>query len=186
MLGPQRADRAAAGGPGRLRARGGVSGIGCPRRAVRPAPRPGVGSQSAARYSATCRARERVRIGRAEAAAKRTGKRPARASTTAAPVATKVKHRWLSLLYSKLRKLIDELYKGAKTDNPVGTGSTADAIRHEIATREPVGGKWHAQKGLDYINALGRWLRRSPQASASDRAVAQQTIADLDSALMGR
>ena len=35
---------------------------------------------------------------------------------------------------AKLGNIVRDLYKGAKMPNPIGTGSTADAIRSELAT----------------------------------------------------
>jgi hypothetical protein len=87
---------------------------------------------------------------------------------------------------SKLGNLVRDLYKGAKTKNPIGTGSTADAIRHEIATGRPVGGKFHTQKGQQYIQALENWLGKNPTASPGDRSVAQSIIADLRNTLGGK
>jgi hypothetical protein len=69
----------------------------------------------------------------------------------------------------KLANLTKDLYKGANTKNPIGTGSTADAIRHEAATGEAVGGKFHSQKWQEYARALESWLRKNPSASSSDR-----------------
>jgi RHS repeat-associated protein len=83
----------------------------------------------------------------------------------------------------KLQKYVEELYKGAKADKPIGTGSTADAIRHELATGEQVGNKWHSQKGSDYITALERWQQNNPGASHYDRMVAESIKRDLQNAL---
>jgi hypothetical protein len=86
----------------------------------------------------------------------------------------------------KLNNLVNDLYKGAKTDNPIGTGSTADAIRHEQKTGQPVGGKFHTQKGEEYARALEKWLEKNPNASESDRAAARAMLDDLQGALEGR
>ena len=85
-----------------------------------------------------------------------------------------------------LQNLVNDLYKGAKTKKPIGTGSTADAIRHEAITKKPVGGKFHREKGEQYSNALGKWLRKNPNASASDRRAAQNMLDDLKDALKGK
>ena len=80
----------------------------------------------------------------------------------------------------RLRELVDYLYReGAQ----VGSGSTAAAIRAELATGQAVGGAWHAQKGRDAIVALERWLTRNPQAGRADISAAQNIIADLRNAL---
>jgi hypothetical protein len=83
----------------------------------------------------------------------------------------------------KLGNLVRDLYKGTNTNNPIGTGSTADAIRHELATGQAVGGKFHAQKGAEYARALENWLSKNPSASAADRSAAQAVLDDLRSAL---
>jgi len=80
----------------------------------------------------------------------------------------------------KLQNIVNQLYRpGAQ----IGNGSTADAIRYEKATGCPVGGRWHAQKGWDYVRALQRWLQQNPNASASDRQAAQDILDDLLDAL---
>ncbi len=85
----------------------------------------------------------------------------------------------------KLNDLVNDLYKGAKTKSPIGTGSTADAIRHELATGQAVGGQFHTQKGQEYARALEKWLSKNPGGSAGDRAAAQSILDDLRSALGG-
>ena len=85
----------------------------------------------------------------------------------------------------KLRNLVDDLYKGAHTHNPLGTGSTADAIRHELQTGTPVGGKFHIQKGREYVRALEKWLDKHPHAAQDDRNAAQAILQDLLSDLRG-
>ena len=83
----------------------------------------------------------------------------------------------------KLANIVSDLYKGAKTANPIGTGSTADAIRNEAATGLATGGKFHAQKGDEYIRALDKWLTKNPNALQKDRMVAESLKADLRDAL---
>ncbi len=85
----------------------------------------------------------------------------------------------------KLNNLVKDLYKGANTKSPIGTGSTADAIRSEAATGQAVGGKFHTQKGQDYARALEKWIRKNPSAAETDRAAAQSMLDDLRSALGG-
>ena len=87
---------------------------------------------------------------------------------------------------SKLANIVDDLYKGAKTSNPIGSGSTADAIRQEIYTGTPVGGRFHSQKGQQYVNALTSWIRKNPNASANDISTAQLLLNDLTNALRGQ
>lgn len=85
-----------------------------------------------------------------------------------------------SITDAELQRLVNEQYRpGAK----VGSGSTADAIRHERATGQMVGGRSHSQKGEDSIRALQRWLDKHPNAKPGDRAAAENIIMDLQDAL---
>ena len=85
----------------------------------------------------------------------------------------------------KLNNLVDNLYKGAKGPNPIGTGSTADAVRNELITGLPTCGRFHSQKAQETINGLTNWLRKNPNASHHDRLVAQSLLDDLKAALGG-
>ena len=85
----------------------------------------------------------------------------------------------------KLSKLVDNLYKGAKGPNPIGTGSTADAVRNELITGLGTHGRFHTQKAQETINGLTNWLRKNPSASHHDRLVAQSLLDDLKAALGG-
>ena len=75
--------------------------------------------------------------------------------------------------------------KGAKGQNPVGNGSTADAVRNELNTFLPTHGKFHFQKTEQYVNALNNWLGKNPNASYYDRLVAESLKQDLQNALAG-
>lgn len=83
----------------------------------------------------------------------------------------------------RLGDMMDELYRDNAT---VGSGSTAAAVRHELATGNPVGGVYHSQKARDAITFLERWLRNNPTATPGDRAAAENVIRDLTDALAGR
>lgn len=85
----------------------------------------------------------------------------------------------------KLGNIVNDLYKGTTNPNRVGTGTTADAIRNEIATGQATAGRFHAQKGLEYERGLGNFLRRNPSASYRDRLTAQSLLDDLRSARGG-
>ena len=85
----------------------------------------------------------------------------------------------------KLKNLVNDLYKGAKMPSPIGTGSTADAVRNELKTGLPTGGRFHSQNAQEYITALRRFLKNNPNASNSDRMVAQALLDDLIAALKG-
>ncbi|MFI8384436.1 DUF637 domain-containing protein [Pseudomonas sp. NPDC079086] len=82
----------------------------------------------------------------------------------------------------KLASLIDPLYRPNAT---VGSGSTAAAIRQELATGQPVGGAFHSQKATDSIVALQKWLDRNSTAAPGDRAAAENVIRDMSNALRG-
>ena len=85
---------------------------------------------------------------------------------------------------SKLNNLVNELYHGANAKNKIGDGSTADAIRYEKKEGKPVGGKWHTQKGQEYLAALNKWMERNQDsADAEDVKAAQAIIDDLKDAL---
>jgi hypothetical protein len=86
----------------------------------------------------------------------------------------------------KLGKLVRDLFKGTKVPNPIGTGSTADAVRNELLTGLPTGGRFHSQKAVEYMNALTKWLNKNPNASHYDQLVARSLIEDLQAALMGK
>lgn len=82
----------------------------------------------------------------------------------------------------KLSHLMDEMWR----DNAkIGNGSTAAAVRHELATGKPVGGAFHSQKARDMIRSLEKWLRNNPEATPGDRAAAENVIKDLRDALAG-
>ncbi|HEU4578517.1 MAG TPA: pre-toxin TG domain-containing protein [Polyangiaceae bacterium] len=83
----------------------------------------------------------------------------------------------------KLSKILDEQYReGAK----IGSGSTADAVRHEAATGERVGGRLHRQKAEEAVARLEKWLRDNPTARPGDRAAAENVLKDLRNALGGK
>ncbi|MNL12229.1 hypothetical protein D3C87_1330920 [compost metagenome] len=82
----------------------------------------------------------------------------------------------------KLSKLIDQLYR---PNAKVGSGSTAAAVRQELATGQPVGDAFHSQKAANYIQALESWLANNPTARPGDRAAAENIIRDMRNALRG-
>jgi hypothetical protein len=81
-----------------------------------------------------------------------------------------------------LTRLMDNLYR---PNAKIGSGSTAAAVRHELATGQLVGGVNHSQKARDMIVALERWLKNHPTATPGDRAAAENVIKDLRDALAG-
>ena len=84
---------------------------------------------------------------------------------------------------SELSDIMDDNYKTTAT---VGSGSTAAAVRSELATGRPVGGKWHSLKARQQSIRLQSWLRTNPTASANDRAAAENVLRDLQNALRGK
>lgn len=85
-----------------------------------------------------------------------------------------------------MQNIIDNLYKGTTNPSRVGTGTTADAIRSEIATGQPAAGKFHPLKGEESMRGLDNWLARSPNASYSDRIKAQSLRDELFDALRSK
>ena len=80
----------------------------------------------------------------------------------------------------KLAKLIDRHYRPS---GEIGSGSTADAIRREIATGEPTKGKFHIQKGHDDTRFLRDWINNNSTGNPGDRAAAENILSDLQDAL---
>lgn len=85
----------------------------------------------------------------------------------------------------KLQNLVHNLYKGTTNPNRVGNGTTMDAIRNEIATGVPTGGRMHTIKGQETLNGLNNWLRRNKDADYYDRLVAQSLADELSLVLRG-
>ncbi len=79
--------------------------------------------------------------------------------------------------------IVDKLYR---PDATVGSGSTAAAVREELATGQPVGGAFHSQKARDSIITLQKWLDNNPTARSGDRAAAENIIRDMNNALRGQ
>ena len=83
----------------------------------------------------------------------------------------------------ELNSLLDKLYR---PNAQIGSGSTAAAVRQELATGQPVGGAFHSQKAQESITALQRWLNDNPTAAGADRAATENVIRDMQNALNGR
>lgn len=79
-----------------------------------------------------------------------------------------------------LKRLVNFNYKPTAK---IGNGSTAAAIRSELATGQRVFGKFHSQKGREMIIKFEKWLRNNPTARPGDRAAAENIIKDLRIAL---
>ena len=81
-----------------------------------------------------------------------------------------------------LRNLIKQMYR---SNARIGSGSTADAIRHELATSQLLSPKGHFIKGQEMRTALGRLLK-SGNLGAGDQQIARQLLGDLQRALSGQ
>ncbi len=86
----------------------------------------------------------------------------------------------------KLQNILNDMYRGANNTNRVGDGTTADAVRNELATLEPTEGKWHLTKAVDYQRGLAKWLMDKNNIDPTDRAVAIRELQNLMDALAGR
>lgn len=80
---------------------------------------------------------------------------------------------------TKLQNIVNNLYKGTTNPNRVGNGTTMDAIRSELATGAPTGGRMHLTKGQESLRGLDNWLAKNPDAPYYDRLVAQSLADEL-------
>ncbi|RCG32676.1 hypothetical protein DQ384_04115 [Sphaerisporangium album] len=88
----------------------------------------------------------------------------------------------------RLKGLLDGIYE---TDNPkravVGDGKVADALKEELATGDPVGGKYHVNKAADSLAGLANLLQEDADGkitlSAADREIARQEFKEIWDAL---
>lgn len=83
----------------------------------------------------------------------------------------------------KLANIVNDLYKGHLSPTRVASGTTAEAVRFEIATGELVGGRAHVIKAENAVRGLDNWLRANPDAPSLDRLIAQSLRDDLLDAL---
>lgn len=70
--------------------------------------------------------------------------------------------------------------------NRVGRGTTADAIRNELATGQPTSGRFHFTKGDQMITRLEKWLSKNPNGTPDDIYLAQSELQNLIRALSGQ
>ncbi len=87
--------------------------------------------------------------------------------------------------HSKLKNIINDLYKGQGGENTIGNGTTMDAVRNEILTGKPTNGKFHMDKLNDYVNALQKRLRAG-DLNEYDESVAKAILEDALNALDGK
>ena len=86
-------------------------------------------------------------------------------------------------LTSFLEKVLNNNYRENAT---IGSGSTADALRHEVRTGEKVGGVEHRQKAENTAQFLSDWLRKNqnnPDVPQIDKSAAENVLKDLENAL---
>lgn len=81
----------------------------------------------------------------------------------------------------EVKRIVSELYREGGN---VGDGGTADAIRHEIATGKPVGGRSHIQKGRERLKQIEKLLEKNP--NHPDRELLERLRDDLKDALGGK
>lgn len=86
---------------------------------------------------------------------------------------------------SKLQNFINSLYKGQGNPNQIGNGTTMDSIRYEVETGNPVEGKFHSQKGQEFMNGINK-LINSGSLDAHDEAIARAIVEDIANALAGK
>jgi hypothetical protein len=85
----------------------------------------------------------------------------------------------------KLQNIIHNLFAHYGQPGTAGDGTTMAAVRNEILTETPTGGKWHLAKAWESIFGLNSVI--SDQATnPADRTLAEQIRADLVDALMGQ
>ena len=85
--------------------------------------------------------------------------------------------------YARNGKLRNILRDFNRTGQGVGTGSTADAIRHELQTGSSVGGKFHYTKGMEQFQGLLK-LWRNPNLDPADRTIVRDLLSALEKALV--
>jgi hypothetical protein len=82
---------------------------------------------------------------------------------------------------TKLKNYIKDLFK---PDPQEVAGGTAGAIREELRTGKPIGGKFHSEKGRQYVNGLSKLLK-SGNLSDLEQQIAEWLENDLVNALFG-
>ncbi|MDQ2811389.1 MAG: hypothetical protein M3Z75_05770 [Actinomycetota bacterium] len=83
---------------------------------------------------------------------------------------------------TKLQNIVNDLYKAVNSQNRVGNGTTADAVRNEIETGQPTGGTFHFQKAEEYSSGL-RKLLKTADLNHHDQVVAQSLLNELNDVL---
>ncbi len=86
----------------------------------------------------------------------------------------------------RLKNHVEQLYSAVHNPKRTGDGTTMDAIRHELATGQEVGGTMHILKGEGHLKGIKKWLNENPNASPEDRAIAENLVDELGNALRGK
>ena len=81
----------------------------------------------------------------------------------------------------KVKEAVNQIYR---PNAQIGDGGLGDAIRHELATGDLVGGKSHIQKGQERLKNLENILK-SENLSADEERMVMDLIDDLQKALKG-
>jgi hypothetical protein len=90
-------------------------------------------------------------------------------------------HHW------RLRRIVDDLWRGTGNPSRVGDGTTMDAVRNEVLTGRPTYGRFHLDKARQSMNRLTNWLDEyGSAASRTDRQWAWRLRAELARALRGQ
>lgn len=86
-----------------------------------------------------------------------------------------------SVQNQKLKNAVDQIYRPGAT---TGDGGLADAVKHELATGEQVGGRSHIQKALERIQNLENIIKKE-NLNQKDLEIATEMLNDLKNALGG-
>lgn len=89
-------------------------------------------------------------------------------------------------LYAKAtdKKLKDHIAQLYRPGAHVGDGGTADALRAELKTGKPVGGKSHYLKAKERAVSLQKLIKHG-NLNAKDAKIAKSILTDLENALKG-
>lgn len=76
---------------------------------------------------------------------------------------------------TRLRNIIDNIWKHAGKPGTAGDGTTFDALRNELITGRPSNGIFHMQKAIESMQGLQKILN-DPSVSAADRQIAADLL----------
>ena len=84
----------------------------------------------------------------------------------------------------KMRHILDELYSGQGKKGQIGSGSMMDAVRRELKTGKPTGGRYHSKKARLLVDDLKKCIS-SGRLSKDDKATARALVEELKKSLSG-